>query len=114
MVIKRISEVPFEDTSAYKGVKKQILIGARDSSEEIVMRLFSVEPGGNTPYHDHGFPHIIKIEKGQGIAIDRDGNEHSLERNHVIYIQDDEVHGFKNEGSEPFEFICIVPPRGER
>ncbi len=114
MIIKKSDEVPYEDMSAFKGVKKQILIGSKDGSDEIVMRLFSVEPGGNTPYHSHGFPHVIKVEKGKGIVIDKDGNEHKLECNHVIYVQDDEVHGFKNPGNEPFDFICIVPPRGEQ
>jgi quercetin dioxygenase-like cupin family protein len=78
------------------------------------MRYFSVEPGGNTPYHNHGFPHVVKVEKGKGIVIDNNGNEHPLESNQVIYIHDDEVHGFKNTGNEPFDFICIVPPRGEQ
>ena len=114
MVIKNIKNVPYEDMSAYNGIRKQVLVGRKDGSNEIVMRYFSVEPGGNTPYHDHGFPHVVKVEKGKGIVIDKDGNEHSLEQGHVIYIHDDEVHGFKNEGAESFDFICIVPPRGEK
>ncbi len=113
MVIKNLKEVPYEDMSAFKGVKKQILIGTKDGSNEIVMRYFSLEPGGNTPYHSHGFPHVVKVEKGQGIIIDKHGKEHSLEHNQVIYIEDEEVHGFKNTGNESFDFICIVPPRGE-
>lgn len=114
MVIKNMKDVPYEDMSAFNGIKKQILIGPKDGSDEIVMRYFRVEPGGNTPYHNHGFPHVVKVEKGKGIVVDKDGNEHHLEANHVIYVQDDEVHGFKNTGSEPFDFICIVPPRGEQ
>ena len=113
MVIKKLEEVPYEEMSAFKGVKKQILIGPKDGSGEIVMRYFSLEPGGNTPYHSHGFPHVVKIEKGQGIVIDENGKGHPLECNHVAYIQDDEIHGFKNTGAESFDFICIVPLRGE-
>jgi quercetin dioxygenase-like cupin family protein len=113
MVIKNLKEVPYEEMSAYKGVKKQILIGPRDGSVEIIMRYFSLEPGGNTPYHSHGFPHVVKVEKGKGMVVDENGKEHALECNQVVYIQDDEVHGFKNTGDESFDFICIVPPRGE-
>ena len=113
MVIKNLKDVPHEDMSAFKGVKKQILIGPQDGSDEIVMRYFCLEPGGNTPYHSHGFPHVVKVEKGQGIIIDKNGKEHSLESKQVVYIEDDEVHGFKNTGTESFDFICIVPPRGE-
>ena len=114
MVIKKLNDVPYEDMSAFKGVKKQILIGRRDGSSEIIMRYFSIQPGGNTPYHNHGFPHVVKVEKGKGIVIDKDGREHALESNQVIYVKDNEVHGFKNTGTESFDFICIVPSRGEQ
>ena len=114
MVIKNIKDVPYEDMSAFKGIRKQILIGRKDDSNEIVMRYFSVEPGGNTPYHNHGFPHLVKVEKGRGALVDKDGKEHALERNQVVYVRDDEIHSFKNTGAETFDFICIVPPRGEK
>ena len=114
MIIKDTKTVPYEDTSAYKGVKKQIYIGAKDGSEEIAMRYFSLEPGGATPYHSHGFPHLVKVEKGKGVVIDCDGNEHPIEVGNVVYVNDDEVHGFKNLSNEPFDIICIVPDRGEK
>jgi len=114
MVIKYIKDIPYEDMSAFKGIKKQILVGPKDGSNEIVMRYFSVEPGGNTPYHNHGFPHVVKVEKGEGAVIDKDGKEYALECNQVIYVSDDEIHSFKNTGTGSFDFICIVPPRGEK
>ena len=114
MVIKNMKDVLYEDMSAFNGIKKQILVGPEDGSDEIVMRYFSVEPGGNTPYHNHGFPHVVKVEKGKGIVIDKDGNEHKLECDQVVYVRDDEIHGFKNPGNEAFDFICIVPSRGEQ
>lgn len=114
MIIKNIIEVPFEDTSAYKGVKKQILLGKRDGSDEIIMRLFTVEPGSATPYHDHGFPHLVKVESGNGFVIDKEGVEHEISAGNIVYVQDDEVHGFKNVSDKPFSFICIVPERGEK
>lgn len=64
MIIKDTKTIPFEDTTEYKGVKKQIYIGAKDGSKEIAMRYFSLDAGGATPYHSHGFPHLVKIEKG--------------------------------------------------
>ena len=113
MVIKQLEEVPFEDMSGYNKVTKQICIGPKDGSDEIVMRYFSVAPGGNTPYHDHGFPHLVKVEKGEGVVIDPEGGEHPLKAGQMVYVRDDEVHGFKNTGKGPFDFVCIVPRRGE-
>ena len=114
MKIKNISEVPFEDTTAYKGISKQILMGPKDGSEEIIMRLFTVEPRGATPYHNHGFPHLVKVESGKGIVIDKNGGEHEISAGNLVYVTDNEVHGFKNASDEPFSFICIVPERGEK
>ncbi|MBN1348890.1 cupin domain-containing protein [candidate division KSB1 bacterium] len=113
MIIKHPADIRYEDMTGYKNVKKQILIGPADGSEEIVMRYFSVEPGGATPYHQHDFPHLVKIEKGQGVAIDADRREHPLSAGQLVYLHDNEIHGFKNTGSIPFDFICIVPRRGE-
>ncbi|MCD4680103.1 MAG: cupin domain-containing protein [Bacteroidales bacterium] len=114
MIIKNPQDIPYEDTSAYKGVKKQIYLGHKDGSNEIIMRYFTVEPGGATPYHKHGFQHLVKVESGNGIVIDKDGVEHKISAGELIYVQDYEVHGFKNVGDEPFSILCIVPARGEK
>ena len=59
MIIKDKSQVPFEDTSNYNGISKQIVLGPKDGSSEIILRYFCIEPGGNTPYHNHPFPHLV-------------------------------------------------------
>jgi quercetin dioxygenase-like cupin family protein len=114
MIIKEMSDVPVTTPSEYKGVEKQILIGREDGSKEIILRNFSIKPGGASPYHCHGFPHLVKVERGQGVIVDATGREHPLSRGMVVYIPDNEHHGFKNTGSEPFDFLCIVPDRGEK
>ena len=114
MIIKNPKDVPLEDTSKFNGIKKQIYLGPKDGSSEIIMRYFSVQPGGNTPYHNHPFPHVIKVEKGKGIAIDKDGKETEIYEGQLIYVNDNEIHGFKNTSDKPFDFICIVPERGEK
>jgi len=113
MIIKKLTDVPFTSVPGYDQVKKQIVIGPDDGSQEIVMRYFSIEPGGMTPHHSHDFPHLVKIEAGNGIAIDTTGNEHKLQTGDYVYINSNETHQFRNTGSEPFNFICIVPQRGE-
>jgi len=114
MIVKDIKTITFEDNSAYPGVDKQIYIGSRDGSAEIAMRYFSVKPGQSTPYHSHPFPHLVKIEKGKGILLDKDKKETPLEVGKVVYVNDNEMHCFKNAGNEPFDFICVVPDRGEK
>lgn len=113
MIIKKLRDVPSAQLEGYENVKKQIVIGPADGSDEIVMRYFSLGPGGASPHHTHGFPHLVKVEAGEGVAIDKDGNEHALRAGDFVYVKDDELHQFKNAGSDLFSFICIVPERGE-
>jgi quercetin dioxygenase-like cupin family protein len=111
--IKRLDDVPAGPVSGYAGVTKQIVLGPADGSDEIVLRYFSLAEGGATPRHAHDFPHLVRAEAGRGAAVDSDGNEKPLSPGDYIYVPPDETHNFKNTGAEAFEFICIVPARGE-
>ena len=113
MVIKKISDVPFTNLPGYDRVKKQIVLGPEDGSDEIVLRYFSIEPGGTSPHHSHNFPHLVKIEAGIGTVTDETGSEHKMQTGDYVYIKSNDAHLFRNTGSEPFDFICIVPKRGE-
>jgi quercetin dioxygenase-like cupin family protein len=113
MIIKKLSDVPFIKMSGHENVKKQIVIGPKDGSNEIVIRYFSLEPGATSPRHTHDFPHLVQIEKGAGMYVDADGQEHPLTKGNYVYVNDNELHAFKNAGSDSFDFVCTVPARGE-
>jgi len=113
MKIKKLADVPTVETPGYKAVVKQVVLGPEDGSEEIVLRYFTVQPGGATPYHEHDFPHLVKIEAGEGVAVDADKNETPVVAGDYVYVHDNEIHNFKNTGDGTFEFICLVPMRGE-
>jgi quercetin dioxygenase-like cupin family protein len=112
--IKRRDEVSAVAVVGYAGVAKQIVLGPAGGSNEIVLRYFSVDKDGATPRHSHDFPHLVRVERGRGLAVDAAGNENQLAPGDYIYVEPNEVHNFKNTGTEPFEFICIVPARGEQ
>ena len=113
MKIKKRSDAPPVETPGYTAVTKQVVLGPEEGSDEMVLRYFSVAEGGATPYHSHDFPHLVKIEAGEGVAVDVDKNETPVVAGDYVYVDTDEIHNFKNTGDAPFEFICIVPMRGE-
>ncbi|MBN1849937.1 MAG: cupin domain-containing protein [Deltaproteobacteria bacterium] len=113
MVVKTLSDVPAQGVEGYDRIEKRVVIGQDDGSQEIVLRYFSIGVGGMSPHHSHDFPHLVKIEAGNGAVLDAMGNERHLQKGDYVYIPDNEVHHFINTGSEPFDFICIVPKRGE-
>lgn len=92
-----------------KKVRMKILIGPKDESHNIIMRHFTISPGGHTPYHQHNYEHVVKIEKNTGIIVDENGNEHEIKVGQSLFVKPDEKHQFKNPFSEDFEFLCIIP-----
>jgi len=110
--IKRREDAPLA-APGYAGATKQIVLGPADGSNEIVLRYFSLAEGGATPRHTHDFPHLVKVETGRGVAVDPDGTETPVGAGDYVYVAPNEMHNFENTGSGPFQFICIVPARGE-
>jgi quercetin dioxygenase-like cupin family protein len=92
-----------------KDVKMKMLIGPKDGSENIFMRHFIIAPGGNTPFHQHNYEHLVKVESKHGIVVDEEGNEYEIRQGQSIYVKANEKHQFRNPFSEDFEFTCIIP-----
>ena len=92
-----------------KGVSMKILVGPRDGSERIIMRLFTVAPGGHTPRHRHDWEHLVRIERGRAVVLDGSGAEHQIAAGASVFIPANEEHQFRNPGDEPVEFICVIP-----
>lgn len=96
------------DEAGISSVTRKILIGPEDGSENIIMRLFKVAPGGHTPYHTHELEHIVKVLTGRGI-IRRGAEEHSeIAAGQSVFIPKDAPHQFRNPFDSPLEFLCII------
>ena len=113
MIIKKLENVPFAYLQKYENVSKQIVIGPADGSDEIVLRYFTVGPGGSSPFHSHDWPHLVCIEQGNGVLLDKDKVASPVTAGDYIFVENNALHCFKNTGDGPFSFICIVPSRGE-
>jgi quercetin dioxygenase-like cupin family protein len=113
MQIKSLHEVAAQVVPGYAGIQKRIVIGKADGSDEIALRHFSVTQGGCSPHHTHDFPHLVRVESGEGCVSDSAGVCHALKAGDYVFVKSNELHQFKNTGTQPFEFICIVPDRGE-
>lgn len=88
--------------------KVRQLVGKNDNAPNFAMREFEVAPGGFTPHHSHPYEHEIYILSGEGLALE--GNdEHAIKAGDCIYVAPDDVHQFKNTGSQPLKFLCLIP-----
>ena len=96
-----------------KDTRKKVLIGPEDGSKNIIMRYFTILPGGHSPKHSHNYEHLVKIESGRGIVADKDNNKTKVSKGYSIFVKANEIHQFQNPFEENFEFICIIPNTGK-
>ncbi len=93
------------------GVEKADVIGPKEGWVNHTMRLFALHPGGHTPRHAHDWEHINYVTKGTGTLL-IGGQIYNLEPGDYAFVPPNTEHQFRTTGSEPLEFICIVPNRG--
>ncbi len=90
------------------GCRIRCLIGPEDGAPSFSMRHFEVAPGGHTPEHAHGHEHEVFILEGTGVV--RQGTqEHPLRPGTVVYVPPKQAHQFRNTGSTPLRFLCLIP-----
>lgn len=84
------------------------VITARDGAPNFAMRIFDVQPGGHTPFHQHDYEHEIFILSGQGEVTE--GNRvFELQHGSALLIRPGTPHQFRNPGDEVLRFVCLIP-----
>jgi len=91
-----------------KGVSIRVLISKDDGAPTFAMRLFEIEPGGNTPLHSHPHEHEVFIVEGSGVFVHEDKN-YPISREDVVFVPGGSRHSFKNTGNSTLRFLCLVP-----
>ncbi len=88
---------------------KQMPLSQADGVPVYSYRVFTVEPGGFTPYHSHPYEHMNFIIEGEGALINEKGEETPLHAGDFALVNPDEKHQYRNKGDKPFKMICGVP-----
>ncbi|MDI6817182.1 MAG: cupin domain-containing protein [Actinomycetota bacterium] len=103
----KVNQVGVEEAGA-KGVVLRWVISEREGAENFALRVFTLEPGGFTPLHDHPWEHEVFILRGSGSVVE-DGKDVPFEQGDVIFVPAGETHQFKNADDAELEFICLIP-----
>lgn len=102
------------DLEGAKNVMRQTPISAADGSPHFSFRVFTVAPGGNTPYHIHPFEHLNYVIAGSGVLVDEQGNAKPLKPGDFAIVLPNEKHCYKNADTDSdFVMICAVPKEYE-
>jgi quercetin dioxygenase-like cupin family protein len=110
MIVGRYTERPEEPVTQYgsTGTTIRWLINKDNGAQTFAMRRFEVQPKGEIPLHDHEADHEIYILSGKGIAFTAD-QEVTIEPDMFLYVPPNEAHGYRNTGTEPLIFVCVIP-----
>ncbi|MCK4857753.1 MAG: cupin domain-containing protein [candidate division Zixibacteria bacterium] len=113
MPVVKHSDIRFQDVQMDSAIKtsKANVIGAAEGWKENTLRVFRISSGGQTPYHQHDWEHVIHVMGGRG-RVTIGGETFELHEKDFAFIPSNTMHQFKNPYDEEIEFICIVPERG--
>jgi len=92
-------------------VLKQIRAGPREGYAGY-LREFTLEPGANTPYHQHAWSHLVYVLEGMGAAR-LEGQDHPVRAGSVVYVEGGRTHGFFNQEGGRMRCRCLVPEAGD-
>jgi len=93
---------------------KQLPLSGNDGAPLFSFRVFTLEKGGHTPFHQHPFEHLNYVIEGQGVLKREDGRELKLEKGDFALVLPNEKHQYRNVSEHnPFVMICAVPKEYE-
>jgi len=88
---------------------KQVPLSKKDGAPVYSYRVFTVESGGYTPYHQHPYEHMNYVIEGEGALVNEKGEETPISTGDFALVLPNEKHQYRNKGDQPFKMICGVP-----
>ena len=116
MKIKALHSIPKQavEMAGATDVLKQIPLGMVDGTPTMSWRVFTIEPGGNTPYHQHPYEHLNYIISGEGFLVSENGVENPLRTGDFVLVDPNERHQYRcSQADNPLVMICAVPRKFE-
>jgi len=114
MLVTRLQKVEktIPQMEGAKDVYKQLPLSIRDGVPTFSFRVFTIKPGGHTPFHQHPFEHMNYVIDGRGAIVASD-REMGLNKGDFALVLPDEKHQFRNTGKSDLIIICAVPKEYE-
>jgi quercetin dioxygenase-like cupin family protein len=107
----KLSDLPLSPQSTPQ-VDKRIVFGPDRFWPEYTARHFTAKVGSVITTHAHDWPHYILVFSGTVEARIGDDIVRADEKS-WIHVPANVPHSFTVVGDVPFEFVCIVPARGD-
>ncbi len=97
----------------WAGVCRTTLVGEAGEQTRFQLRYFEIAPGGFSSFEHHAHEHAVFVLRGQG-EVQLGEQVHPLSFGDIVYVAPHEPHQFRNLGTEPFGFLCVVDAERDR
>ena len=102
------------DMEGAEEVSKQIPLGQNDGSPAYSFRVFTIDPSGHTPYHQHPYEHLNYVIEGHGALVEESGAEREIKKGDFALVLPNEKHQYRNGSkNQQLVMICAVPKEFE-
>jgi quercetin dioxygenase-like cupin family protein len=109
MKARHWSEIEAKDADeGASKLKVRWLITKDMGARNFAMRLFEMQPGGNSPLHSHDWEHEVFVLEGEGTVLGG-SEERQFKPGDAVFVPPNERHQFRNTGKKPVKFLCLVP-----
>jgi quercetin dioxygenase-like cupin family protein len=106
-------EKTIPDMEGAKDIYKQIPISRDNGAPTFSFRVFTIQPGGHTPLHNHQSEHLNYVIEGNGTVMTKDGGR-QIKKGDFILVLPGETHQYRNPSiNDPLVIICAVPKEYE-
>lgn len=107
-LVRRASEIEYEDVEAADGLSKGVLVGAEHGAPNLAIRRFVLDPGVTVPEHTNEVEHEQYVLAGEYV-VGIDDEEYTVSAGDSLFVPAGTVHWYRNEGDQQGAFICAVP-----
>ena len=104
--------VKIEPVNQGQGVTRKMIISP-EIGPNFAMRQFSIEPGGYMPLHTNQVEHEQYVLRGRA-QLELGDEMVLVQAGDVVFIPAGLPHSYATLGTEPFEFLCLVPNKEDK
>ena len=89
----------------------QLLFPENSGSSRVTITRVAIEPGAMNPRHQHAKSEQVWIALlGSGLLLLANDATVPFSAGDVARFEDNDVHGFQNTGTVPFEYLSVTSP----
>ncbi len=106
-----LNETNFKELSRPGVLSLQLLSPHNSGSTRVTITRVTAAPGAGQPQHAHDTSEQVWVAvSGTGTLLLADDKKRVVTAGEVVRFEDGEVHGFDNNGTEPFVYVAVTSP----